>query len=144
MEARKTLQKLDNCIHNLLNIKDGKKNPDINMIMDKLETEFSIAMDDDLNISAGMAAILKNVKKVNSLIQTKKIDKDNSVKLIEKFRNIDSVLQIFNFESKYTDQAVQYLLKERIKARKEKNWDKADKIREQLLTYGIHIQDSKS
>ncbi|MCP3930721.1 MAG: cysteine--tRNA ligase, partial [Bacteroidetes bacterium] len=60
------------------------------------------------------------------------------------FRNIDSVLQVFDFDSKYSDPAVQYLLQERIKARAEKNWNKSDKIREHLKSYGIFVQDEKS
>ncbi len=143
-EAEKSLKRLDQCIHGLLNIKNGKSDKNVDKIIKELETGFTNAMDDDLNIAVAMASIFKVVKKLNPMINANKIDKDRSAKLIEIFRNINSVLQIFDFESKYSDPAVQYLLQERLKARDEKNWNKSDKIREQLKAYSIFVQDEKS
>jgi cysteinyl-tRNA synthetase len=100
-------------------------------------------MDDDLNISVAMASIFGNIKKVNILIQEKRIDADNSVKIVDAFRKIDSVLKIFDFGEAFSDSQVQRLMKEREKARAEKNWDLADKIRNQLRSRGIIIRDRK-
>ena len=138
------LQKIDNCIHSLMNIEEGEASEEIDTIIQELEIDFIAAMDDDLNISVAIASILKTVKKLNIIISKKRVDKYGAEKVIDSFRSIDSVLNIFDFESKYTDPAVQYLLKERVKARDEMNWNKSDKIRKQLEDYGIYIQDNKS
>ena len=100
-------------------------------------------MDDDLNISAAMASIFNIVKQVNILILENRIDPDGAMQIVEAFHNIDSVLKIFDFEDELYDPEVQRLIKERNKARMEKNWDLADKIRDQLKDRGVTIKDRK-
>jgi cysteinyl-tRNA synthetase len=100
-------------------------------------------MDDDLNISAAMASIFKNVKKVNILVLEKKLDTSDASTILDAFCKLDAVLQIFDFEDAYDDPDVQRLIKEREQARVVKNWDLADKIRDQLKARGITIKDNK-
>jgi cysteinyl-tRNA synthetase len=100
-------------------------------------------MDDDLNISAAMASIFKIVKRINVLTLENKLDQDGALKVVDGFRNIDTVLKIFNFEDKVYDPEVQRLIITRDKARLEKNWDLADKIRDQLRGLGINVKDRR-
>ena len=100
-------------------------------------------MDDDLNMSAAMASIFKIVKKINKLILKNIIDADSALKIVDAFRNIDKVLRIFDFEDEHVDPEVQRLIKERDKARSEKNWKLADKIRDQLKARGVTVKDRK-
>ncbi len=65
------------------------------------------------------------------------------MKIVDAFRNIDSVLRIFDFEDELYDPEVQRLIKERDKARLEKNWNLADKIRDQLTARGVTVKDRK-
>ncbi|MBW2365434.1 MAG: cysteine--tRNA ligase, partial [Deltaproteobacteria bacterium] len=104
---------------------------------------FINAMDDDLNISEAMASTFKAVRRVNALIQKKDIDPDGAVKILDAFRSIDTVLNIFDFEDESYDPEVQEMIHERERARKEKKWDLADKIRDQLLSKGIVLQDDR-
>jgi cysteinyl-tRNA synthetase len=53
------------------------------------------------------------------------------------------VLKIFNFEDEVYDPEVQRLIITRDKARLEKNWDLADKIRDQLRGLGINVKDRR-
>lgn len=142
-DAKNSLNRLDACIHTLLNIKEGRSYPELDQLLYDVKKGFASAMDDDLNISVAMASIFGNIKKVNILIQEKRIDADNSVKIVDAFRKIDSVLKIFDFGEAFSDSQVQRLMKEREKARAEKNWDLADKIRNQLRSRGIIIRDRK-
>ena len=61
--------------------------------------------------------------------------------MIDGFRSIDTVLNQFNFLDEYADPEVQRLLSQRDKARAEKNWDLADKLREELKSRGVLVQD---
>ncbi len=106
-------------------------------------------MDDDLNISAALASIFKIVRKINILALSGEIDPDGASKILDAFRNIDSALKIFDFanelsDNELSDSEIELLIKERDKARKEKNWDLADKIRAQLISRGITIKDPKT
>jgi cysteinyl-tRNA synthetase len=98
-------------------------------------------MDDDLNISAALATIFTIVKKVNILIQKKHLHPEDASKMVEGFRSVDTVLNQFNFSDDTADPKVQRLLDQRDKARLQKNWDLADKLREELRSLGIRVQD---
>ncbi len=80
---------------------------------------------------------------MNKLILKNIIDTDSALKIVDAFRNIDSVLRIFDFEDELYDPEVQRLIKERDKARLEKNWNLADKIRDQLTARGVTVKDRK-
>ncbi len=54
-----------------------------------------------------------------------------------------SVLRIFDFDDELNDPEVKRLIKERDKARLEKNWNLADKIRDQLKAKGVTVKDCK-
>ncbi len=127
----------------MLNVKDGRPYPELDQLLHDLKHGFIDAMDDDLNISAAMASIFRIVKQVNILIVEKRIDQDGASKIVDVFRNIDSVLKIFDFGDELSDPEIERLIKERDKARLEKNWDLADKIRDQLRSYGITIKDKR-
>ena len=143
-DAKRSLKRLDTCIHSLIRVK-GSASPytELDQILYDIKHGFVSAMDDDLNMSAAMASIFKIVKKVNILILKNIIDADSALKIVDAFRNIDSVLGIFDFEDELNDPEVQRLIKERDKARLEKNWNLADKIRDQLKARGVTVKDRK-
>jgi cysteinyl-tRNA synthetase len=100
-------------------------------------------MDDDLNISAAMASIFKNIKRINTLILEDSIDGEDAQKIIDAFRNIDTVLKIFDFGDELSNPEIEHLIKEREDARRVKNWALADKIRDQLINSGISVRDRR-
>jgi cysteinyl-tRNA synthetase len=59
------------------------------------------------------------------------------------FRSIDAVLGFLKFDKDIDDPTIQELLKTRNQARSEENWAFADRIRNQLITRGIIVQDEK-
>ena len=68
-----------------------------------------------------------------------------SVKNILKFlEEINSIFEVFTFEKKdkKLNSEEKELIEKREEARKEKNWDEADRIRDKLDTLGITISDS--
>jgi hypothetical protein len=75
------------------------------------------------------------------LILKKQLHPEDASKLVEGFRSIDTVLNQFDFFDDYDDPKVQRLLRQRDKARSEKNWDLSDKIRDELRLRGILVQD---
>jgi cysteinyl-tRNA synthetase len=142
-DARHSLMRLDMCIRALSDVGAGEPYPDIDQLLYDIKSGFTGAMDDDLNISAALSSIFGIVRKINVLIVDKKIDAGGASKIIEAFRFIDSVLNIFEFSDRSFDPEVKRLLKEREKAREEKNWTLADSIREQLESAGVKVRDHK-
>jgi cysteinyl-tRNA synthetase len=143
-DARRSLKRLDRSIYRLQQIKDGPPYPELNQVLYDLKHGFTQAMDDDLNISAAMATVFKIVKKINNLIQNQKIDSTGAAKIIDAFRSIHEVLNIVDFQDASFDADAQHLMSERHKARAEKNWALADKLRDQLRARGVMVQDDKA
>jgi cysteinyl-tRNA synthetase len=143
-DTKRSLKRIDACIYALAHAKsDASPYPELDQLLYDLKHGFISAMDDDLNISAAMASTFKIVKKVNILTLENKIDPDGALKIVDAFRNIDSVLKIFDFQDESHDPEIERLIQERDKARLEKNWNLADKIRDQLKTGGVTIKDKK-
>jgi len=140
-DAKRALERLDRCVYNLRCVKQGRPYPELEQLLYDLKNGFTSAMDDDLNISAALATIFTIVKKVNSLILEKQLHPEDASKMVEGFHSVDTVLNLFNFFDEYADPKVQRLLSQRDKARAEKNWDLADKLRDELRSRGILVQD---
>jgi cysteinyl-tRNA synthetase len=101
-------------------------------------------MDDDLNVSAALAAVFSIVRRINRLHQTGRLSRDDAGQLLEVFRQVNRVLDIFNFEPTPPSDDVAALIEARRAARAKKDWETADRIREELRLRGVTIKDPKS
>jgi cysteinyl-tRNA synthetase len=108
-----------------------------------MKTGFADAMDDDLNISSATATIFRMVRKVNGLVVNKEVDQTGARRIIDAFKKVDTVLNIFNFEEQPEDPEVQELMREREEARRRKDWKLADQLRERLVAMGAEVRDKK-
>jgi len=143
-EARRSLKRLNTCVHALLNIDPGgSPYPELNQVVYDIKNGFITAMDDDLNISAAMAALFTQVKRINRLVAENRIDSTGAGKILDVFRQIDEVLQVLNLEEVSLDPEIQQMLRDREQARREKNWEKADAIRDELRARGVVVRDGK-
>jgi cysteinyl-tRNA synthetase len=143
-EARSALKRLDTCVDTLLRLTDGAPYHELDQLVYDVKQGFINAMDDNLNISAGMASIFKNVKKINLLLLEQNIDPHGASKIVDTLRGIDTVLGIFKFSAALSGSKIQKLIQKRETARAVKNWDLADKIRDQLQSSGVCVRDQKT
>ena len=64
--------------------------------------------------------------------------------IIDFFRELDMVLKVFRFDfQKPYSRKVRELMEKRRKARLEKNWELADRLRDDLVDMGITVQDKR-
>ncbi len=141
--ARESLRRIDACIHTLMHPTGDLPYPELDQLLYDIRQGFITAMDDDLNISLALASLFRNIKAVNKLAMAGQLTPDSAQKILDAFRNIDTVLHIFNFETAVDDPDIQQLLAEREAARRQKDWTLADRIRDELLARGVTIRDRK-
>ena len=141
--AEQSLKRLDTCIKNLQDVRGGGAYPELNQLLYDIRNGFTQAMNDDINVSAALAAVFAIVRRINRLIQTGRLNRDDAGQLIEAFRNVDRVLEIFDFEQPSPPDDVATLVEAREKARAAKDWAEADRIREELRARGITVKDRK-
>ena len=140
--AQKSIDRLNDFILKIKRIKT-KDGDDIDAIISKTKENFENSMDDDLNISEALSPLFDFVRDINILVDKDKISKSNADKIIDLMKKFNLVLNIINFKDEKIDSEIKKLVDEREKARKDKDFSKADKIRDQLLKKGITLEDSK-
>ncbi|MDJ0781019.1 MAG: cysteine synthase [Desulfosarcinaceae bacterium] len=141
-QARAALRRLDTAVRELMDHHGGEPYAELDQLRYDIKQGFTNAMDDDLNISAALAAIFKNIRKVNQLRQTGRIDAAGAGQVVETLRQIDTVLQVFDFDLPEHPPTVQALLDERAAARSRGDWATADAMRDRLLEMGVRVRDS--
>ena len=106
--------------------------------------QFIEAMEDDLNTADALAAIFELVREINiSINAATDTGKQTISWALELLKELTSVLGIMAKEQEYRkDDKVEALVEERQKARANKDFKRADEIRDQLKSMGIELQDT--
>jgi cysteinyl-tRNA synthetase len=142
-QAGQAIRRLDECISGLNSLEGGRSYPDLDQLLYDMKTGFSDAMDDDLNVSSATATIFRMVRRVNGLIVNNEMDQTGARRIIDAFKKVDTVLNVFDFEREPEDPEVQKLMREREEARRRKDWKLADQLRERLMAMGAEVRDKK-
>ncbi len=140
--AQKNLARLDEFTRKLMCLPQGLPHPKVASYFSTMEDGFWAALDDDLNISKAMASLFDFVKKVNPVLVEGTLDRDQKQYITEGLRRINEVLNILRLEECPLAPEIDKLIIERQKAREQKDWVKADNVREQLVRQGIKVNDS--
>ena len=114
--------------------------------IDKIEThkdDFEAAMKDDFNTAKAISVIFDLIRDANSYLE----EKQTSEKVIETFQNqILSLLEILglklDLEEELLDEEIDELIKEREEARANKDYQRADDIRDLLKEKDILLEDT--
>ena len=135
------LNKFKELFVKLDNVNSEKKNKKVVLIIEKAEKDFEDSMDEDLNISAALAAVFGFVKESNKIIN--EIGKEDALKIKKTLLKFDSVLGVMNYQKDEMPKEIVALAEKRLKEKKEKNWAEADKLREEINKKGFIIDDTK-
>jgi len=105
--------------------------------------EFENALDDDLNTSKAYAAIHDFVRLVNTSMSTRGLTVDDKNLVLNAVKTFNSVLGIFGEEqTEILDSEIEKLIEERKEARNNRDFDRSDKIRDELAEKGIILEDT--
>ena len=103
---------------------------------------FQEAMDDDLNTAGALAALFTLVRDANSAIDAGRITSADANGLRTALSRIDPVLDIFPDREQSIDAEVEAMIEARNAARKARNFAESDRLRDELLSRGIIIEDT--
>ena len=105
--------------------------------------KFEDAMDDDFNTADAISAIFELVKYANVNI-TENSSKEDIEKTAQTLKKLCDVLGIITQkQQEFLDADIEALIEERQNARKERNFARADEIRNMLSEKGIILEDTK-
>jgi cysteinyl-tRNA synthetase len=140
--AKNTVEKLNEFVQRLIHFTPGTGCPDTDQFVYDLRHGFAEAMDDDLNISAALAALFGFVKRVSAPLARNAFSEKERDKILESLKSIDAVLAVMDFEEERLGDEAQRLLDRRNELRQAKRWKEADEVRAQLLEMGVVLQDT--
>ena len=110
---------------------------------DALREKFEAAMDDDFNTADAISVIFEMVKRANITV-TEESSKAYIIRVKELLEKLLDVLGLLSERKEENlDARVEALIAERQTARKEKNFARADEIRNELTEMGILLEDTK-
>ncbi len=158
MEAAKNgLERIVTCARNLTYLSehagdaaqqgaDGESSGEEKALLAEAEAytaRFEEAMDDDFNTADAISAVFGLVKLINS-----RVDEDTPKALLSELyailhRLTDVLGLIIDRKEELPDSEVERLIEERQAARREKNFARADEIRNELLAKGIVLEDTR-
>lgn len=125
----------------------NEKEKELNLEADKFKLDFEKAMDNDFNTADAITAIFEISRFANTNVNENS-SKEFVTSIREKFLELCNVLGIIPFEenknSSISEEEIQKLIDERTAAKKEKNFARADEIREELLSKGVVIEDTRA
>ena len=99
-------------------------------------------LEDDFNTADAVSAIFEIVRESNSTV--KDFSADYAKKILKVLEDLCSVLGIETTkEEEILDEEIEKLIEERQAARKNKDFARADEIRDQLLEQGIVLKDTR-
>ena len=130
-QAKNSLERLNDFVRK---VKDSKEKDDQKLI-DSTKKEFLNHMDDDFDTPKALAVIFNFVKDVNK--------KCGGKKSYELMAEIDKIFNVLALEDAEIPDEIKKFVEEREKARKEKNYEKADKIREEIKSKGYSLDDTE-
>ena len=118
---------------------------------DEMVDAFETALCNDLNLSEALAAVFGLVREVNTAIDRGALVPGDKEHVTGALARIDEVINVLDPEAwrsgvgtdGLTDEAIDALIAEREQARADREWGRADEIRDQLQAGGIVLEDAR-
>ncbi len=126
---------------NALQTADGRGD-DVTPLLQETQTRFEESLDDDLNIAGALGAIFEMVRDVNRAIAEGQLSAAAAEQVAALMHRFDTVLGILAEDDTSIDDRAEALLQERQTAREQRDFARADAIRDELQHLGYTVEDS--
>ena len=141
--VKNTISHLDKFVKKIQYCKRGITNPSIDQAIYDFRHNFTESMDNDFNLASALSALFKFMRNINRIMEDKGISDTDRKNIINALKDINSVLGIMDLEPKELDQRIAAIIREREEARQNRDWIKADSLRQQLEDMGVEVLDTK-
>ena len=110
--------------------------------IDAHRSKFIQEMNDDFNTANAISVLFELAKDANRYLENKQTDTTVIDVFIELFEEITGVLGLKLETEELLDEEIEQLIEERVQARKDRNFSRADEIRDLLDEKGIILEDT--
>jgi len=140
---------LDRIKEFLFRLKSSKfkpgRNPAISAVLTTARKQLDAALDDDLNTAQALAAVFGLIKEGNIALTDDALEEENRSEILQWFEVVEQRLGIVPTVEALVqvDEKVDSLIAQRNEARRNRDFAKADRIRQQLLDLDVIIEDTR-
>ncbi|MDQ3870269.1 MAG: cysteine--tRNA ligase [Chloroflexota bacterium] len=117
--------------------------PTLPLLLDEARRGFVAGLDDDLNVSASLAAVFDLVRELNRRLDGRSISTEDAARAAALLRDLDRVLAVAEDNGEALSPEVAALLEARADARAARNWPTSDRLRGELLRQGVIVEDTR-
>ena len=136
-------RQVETCYFELIHANSNEQE-DISDKIKNISLEFDKSLEDDLNTHLALSTFFQLVKETNRLAASEKLGIENAQIIMREFERISNILGLevpkMNQDEK---QEIDNLISNREKLRDEKQFEKADQIRDELNEMNIELIDHK-
>ena len=139
------LRQIETCYYELRLAERTESSEDISQLLQESREKFDMALNDDFNTPLGLSIFFSMIKNINGLAAEEKITKDMSEKALPV---LDYMLNVLGLKIQtVSDEEVKSvfdLIDRRENLREQKQFEAADKIRNEIASMGISLIDHKN
>ena len=136
-------RQVETCYFELIHANSNEQE-DISDKIKNISLEFDKSLEDDLNTHLALSTFFQLVKETNRLAASEKLGIENSQIIMREFERISNILGLEIPKMKQEEkQEIDNLISSREKLREEKQFEKADQIRDELNEMNIELIDHK-
>ena len=144
-QSETALKRIEACLLMLQEVvASGKVDASANLALEEYIVRFKDAMDDDLNTADAIGTIFELVKDANTLfVDEDKQDAKLAQGVIDTLQELLNVLGLKReIKADEIPAQIEELAAQRAQARADKDWAKADALRDEIIAKGYEIKDS--
>jgi cysteinyl-tRNA synthetase len=124
-----------------LRFADGKVDK-VEGLSNQMLSDFEAAMDEDLNTPKAFSVVYAFIKKVNSLIDSGSVSRAGAGSALSALERVNSVLGVIELGEETLSPELAALVDRRDAARKRRDFAESDRLRKELLSLGIEVEDT--
>lgn len=150
-QAENSLNRIQNTGKNIIELSNSEDLPeddadDIKAGLEQFRTDFFDAMNNDFNTPIALSSLFDFIHQLNKSISSNNISKTTLDDIISTLKEVEYILGIDilvddNAGSSSSDDILNILTDVRQELRSKKDWDLADKIRDELAKLDISLED---
>jgi len=138
--------------HPVTRTPDPESEPVLHEAADRALGDFATAMDADLNTSVALSVLHAFARKVNARLDARgsgpisDAEQDAGLRVFARIDRVLGILSVADAEEEEVDDDLQRWVEERIearaRARRERDFERADAIRDELAGRGVTVEDT--
>jgi cysteinyl-tRNA synthetase len=147
-QAEEALRRITDFLGRVEALSGGTAHPEVAARVQEAVEAFDAALGDDLNTAAGLGAIFDLIRALNISMDAKQVGKPDAAGILAAFDHFDQVLGVLSLRRAedatppIPQAEIDAGIQARQEARRRRDFAEADRIRQDLLSKGVILEDS--